>query len=380
MAGAGERGAMAFPAAHFFSGLILESIAMNEPIRPCPDCETSSPEPRIEPVSRRDFIRVAGGAALAVGSLPLAASAFEPAKETKSEPESLVKTLYGMLKEEQKKEICFDWDYMDPERGLLRTRVSNNWSITKRVINSDFFSKDQQAIIKDIFEGMYNPEWHKNIYQQLADDAGGYGHEQSIAIFGQPEDNKFEFVMTGRHLTIRCDGNSTDHVAFGGPIFYGHAATDFNEPADHPNNVYWPQALAANQLYKMLDGKQQKGALVATLPNEAQVGFRGAQGGFPGLPVTEMSSDQKEHLQKVLQKLIEPYREADRAEAMECLKAQGGLDKCSLAFYQDGDIGGDKVWDCWRLEGPAFVWYFRGAPHVHVWVNVASDPAVKLNA
>jgi hypothetical protein len=62
------------------------------------------------------------------------------------------------------------------------------------------------------------------------------------------------------------------------------------------------------------------------------------------------------------------------------LKAQGGLEKCSLAFYKEGDLGGDKVWDCWRLEGPAFVWYFRGAPHVHVWVNIASDPSVKTNS
>ena len=38
------------------------------------------------------------------------------------------------------------------------------------------------------------------------------------------------------------------------------------------------------------------------------------------------------------------------------------------------------MWDNWRLEGPAFVWYFRGAPHVHVWVNVADDPILPLNA
>ena len=65
---------------------------------------------------------------------------------------------------------------------------------------------------------------------------------------------------------------------------------------------------------------------------------------------------------------------------MQCLKQHGGLDKCSLAFYSQGDIGGDKVWDNWRLEGPSFVWYFRGSPHVHVWVNVAADASVKTNA
>jgi hypothetical protein len=78
--------------------------------------------------------------------------------------------------------------------------------------------------------------------------------------------------------------------------------------------------------------------------------------------------------------LVEHYRKDDQDEALECLKKQGGLDKCSLAFYEDQDIGEDKEWDNWRLEGPAFVWYFRGAPHVHVWVNVADDPSVKTNS
>jgi hypothetical protein len=85
-------------------------------------------------------------------------------------------------------------------------------------------------------------------------------------------------------------------------------------------------------------------------------------------------------LQKVLAKLLEPYRQSDRDEVAACLKAQGGLDACSLAFYEKGDIGKDQVWDVWRLEGPSFVWHFRGDPHVHVWVNIADSPDVKLNA
>jgi hypothetical protein len=130
----------------------------------------------------------------------------------------------------------------------------------------------------------------------------------------------------------------------------------------------------------MLDGKQQKIALVKALPREQDVGFKGASGTLPGLPVAEMSSDQKELCQKVLQILVEPYRKSDQDEIVACMKTQGGLDKCSLAFYQDGNIGDDKTWDCWRLEGPSFVWYFRGSPHVHVWANVAADPSVKTNA
>ncbi len=93
-----------------------------------------------------------------------------------------------------------------------------------------------------------------------------------------------------------------------------------------------------------------------------------------------MTGDQRLLVAEVLQKLVEPYRSTDRDEVARCLQAQGGLEKCALAFYREGDLGGDKVWDCWRLEGPAFVWYFRGTPHVHVWVNVADDPTVKTNS
>lgn len=344
----------------------------------CPDCEGENPL-----FLRRDFLRTAGAAAtvgaVAASSWPAWAVAKD-APAVAAKPESIVKALYETLSDSQKKTICFDWDHTEKARGLLRTHVGNNWQITKPAIGSDFFTADQQHLIRGIFEGIINPEWYKRIDKQLEDDAGGYGKQQSIAVFGHPGTEKFEFVMTGRHMTIRCDGHSAEHVAFGGPIFYGHAAQGFNEKADHPGNVFWPQALEANKVYQMLDERHRKIALVDHLPEENAVGFHGPNGPYPGLAVTELASDQKDELQKVLLKLIDHYRQGDQDDALKCLKAQGGLDKCSLAFYREGDIGEDQVWDCWRLEGPAFVWYFRGAPHVHVWVNVADTPDVKTNA
>jgi len=136
----------------------------------------------------------------------------------------------------------------------------------------------------------------------------------------------------------------------------------------------------ANHVYQMLDTSQREKSLLAKLPKESAVAFRGAKAGFPGIPVHELADEQKKELQRVLLALVEPYRKEDREEALACLQRQGGLDKCSLAFYKDGDIGDDGEWDNWRLEGPAFVWYFRGYPHVHVWVNVGDDPSVQLNA
>lgn len=340
----------------------------------CPDCESD-----YSFVTRRDFLRASSAAVVAAGVVPTLSLAEEtPTK--KETPETIVKLLYDSLKPEQRKEVAFGWDHVDPKRGLLRTHISNNWHITKPTINSSFFTADQRRMVRDIWEGIINKEWHARVDKQLKDDAGGFGEQQNIALFGEPGKGKFELVMTGRHMTLRCDGNSTEHMAFGGPIFYGHAASGFDEKPGHPGNVYWEQALSANKVYEMLDGKQRALAEIKTTPTEHHVGFQGEKGKLPGIPVTDLSSDQKEQVQKTLQKLIEMYRQSERDEVLACLKSQGGLDKCSLAFYTDEDLGDDKIWDNWRLEGPSFVWYFRGFPHVHVWVNIADDASVKTNA
>lgn len=180
-------------------------------------------------LSRRGFVQSVSVVAVAAATVvPSRGFADETVKPV---PESLVTKLFNTLSPAQKEEICFDWDHKD-DRGLLRMHVSNNWQITgDHKIASGFYTKDQQDMIEALFWGLYAPDWHDRIKKQLQDDAGGYGKEQSIAIFGQPGTGKFEFVMTGRHLTIRCDGNSVDHVAFGGPIFYGHAASGFDEEA-----------------------------------------------------------------------------------------------------------------------------------------------------
>ncbi|TWT55117.1 hypothetical protein Pla22_27710 [Rubripirellula amarantea] len=327
---------------------------------------------RNTPIDRRSFLTQTSAATIA---LTAGASAFADAPSPSSE--TLVGRLFTSLSEKQKQHVCFDWDHVDKERGLLRSYVSANWNVTKPSIVDDFYNEDQRELIKEVFESIIHPDWHARYYQQLEDDAGGFGNEQAIAIFGKPDDGKFELVLTGRHMTLRCDGNSADHVAFGGPIFYGHAP-DFDEAPHHPGNVFWEQAVAANDLYKILDGRQQKEALLANTPPETSVHFRG-NGTIPGLPVTEMSSDQKAHLQKVLGLLVQMYRSDDQSEALKCIETQGGLDACSLAFFSDEDLGDDKVWDNWRLEGPSFVWHYRGAPHVHVWVNLADSANVKTN-
>lgn len=325
--------------------------------------------------SRRHFLQKSAGVAAAVAMPWLSAQGAQ-----EQSAESLVKILHGTFTDSQRSKVCYPWDYQDPKRGLLRTRVSNNWMINDAMIHGDYYSAEQKDLIRKIFESIVSPEWIEKFDQQMEDDCGGFGREQSIGLFGDPIQGPFQLVLTGRHMTLRCDGNSAESVAFGGPIFYGHDPGTFDETKDHPGNVFWEQALHANRVYEMLDGRQRKLAEVAKTPPEEAVAFQGKQGVFSGIPVTELSTDQKSHLQSVLQYLVEPFRKSDREEALQCLQVQGGLDACHLAFYTDHDIGNDRVWDNWRLEGPSFVWHFRGAPHVHVWVNVADKPDIALNA
>lgn len=339
---------------------------MTQVNEPCPVCDDNE-------LPRREF--------LMVGAAILAAPAFATAKASAAPPaptsvaETAVKGLYDSLTDEQKKEVCFSWDYVDPQRKVpLRSVVTPNWQITKHKIRSDYYSTKQQHLIHDVFKGLINPDWHAKFEKEIKDDCNGpFGKEHSIAIFGTPGTKPFEMVITGRHMTLRADGNSTDEAAFGGPIFYGHQGQQFNEKGTHPDNVFWPQAIAANSVYKMLDGKQREQALLGgkrPAENFKAVEHRGTKT-LDGLPVGEMSSDQKAELEKVLAVLINPFRMEDRDEVMEGLKKNGGLDKCSLTFYRDGDIDNDEVWDNWKLQGPQFCWWFRGEPHVHVWVNVA---------
>jgi len=328
-------------------------------------------------LSRRDVLR-ASAAAAAAGILrgPVAAAA-EPAAST---AETLAGRLHASLSADQRTAVCFPWDHVHPKFGLLRTRVGNNWNVTEPEVRSDFFTKDQQQLIREIFEQLIDPAWHERYDRQLEDDTGGFGHGQSIALIGAPGSGRFQFLLTGRHVTLRCDGDSAEHVAFGGPIFYGHDTGGGTEDAAHTGNVFWSQAVAANGVLAMLDGRQRTLAMVPKTPRENAIAFRRGDAVPQGIAVSELSGDQRGELERVLGVLLEPYRTVDRDEVRGCLARQGGLDRCRLAFYQDGDLGDDGVYDNWRLEGPAFVWHYRGSPHVHVWVNVADTPDLTTNA
>jgi hypothetical protein len=350
----------------------------------CPDCaDVARP-------TRRDLLKRAGGAALlgaaaSAGLFELVVrdrAALAAAAEPAAAPvgETLVAQLFKSLDEAQRKAICFGFDHP------LRLKVDNNWMIVKQSIK-DVLKPDQRDLVHQIFNSLHSPEYAKKVFDQVEHDGGGKGtfdDECAVALFGEPDASgdpakgKFEFVLTGRHCTRRCDGNSVAGAAFGGPIFYGHAAQGFNEKPDHPGNAYWFQAVRANEVFKSLDGKQRELALRTDARKEQglkTVELKGKRDGLTGIPMSELSKDQQGLVRKVLDDLLAPFRKTDADEAMKLVEA-GGIENLHLAFYKNMDIGNDGVWDTWQIEGPHMLWYFRGTPHVHTWVNIR-DPAAK---
>ncbi|HAA72567.1 MAG TPA: hypothetical protein DCE55_25740 [Planctomycetaceae bacterium] len=325
----------------------------------CSDCQLD--------VNRRHFLGATAGAAIAVSAAPSIA-----APSPKSKAELAIVRLYDSFNAAQKKALAL------PLSDERRTRINANWRITETMIEE--LSAEQQAITKDIVRGLTSEEGFELFMKQMDDDWGGLS-QYSMAIFGNPHKDRFEFALTGRHLTLRADGNTDNGgskdgnsghgVAFGGPIIYGHAEESPKE------NLFYYQTKQAHEVFKMLDGSQRAKALLAKAPRENAVQIRKPSQALPGISGSELSSDQKDRLEQTLQAVLSPYRKEDVDEVIQLMKASGGLDKVHMAFYrtgaggETGDVLDDQIWDIWRLESPSLVCHFRGAPHVHAYINVA---------
>jgi hypothetical protein len=314
----------------------------------CPDCEA---------LDRRDFLALAGSAALAAGALSFVPRGVYGAPTKTSAAESAVKRLYASLTGDQKKIVALDWN------DKRRLNISANWHITKANVGT--FSAEQQKTIDEIIRGVTSEDGYGRLQKQMKADDGGVNN-YAVAIFGDPEKDQFQFELTGRHLTLRADGDTVPGAAFGGPIVYGHGAKGNSE-----GNLFAYQTKRANEVFAALDEKQRKAALLPRAPSENAVQLKEAGASLPGIAGSELTKDQRELVQKVLADILAPYRKEDVDEVMECVKAGGGFEKVNIAFYQTGDLDDDGVWDVWRLEGPTLCSHFRGAPHVHAYLNVA---------
>lgn len=315
-------------------------------------------------IGRRAFVQNVGAATLVAAAAPclfnarMAHGSATPFKTA----ESAVGEFYNSLSVEQRKAICLPFEHK------LRTAISANWHVRDFLIGDDFYSNEQRALIEQIARKVMSEDGYERMVKQMEHDTGGI-ERYSVAIFGEPGSGKFQWEMTGRHVTLRADGDRSDQVAFGGPLVYGHG-----EPIPS-RNLYFYQTQKANEVFQALDAEQRKAALLTNAPRERTVQVQGHAGSFPGISLKQLSPDQQGLVKATLDAVLSPYREEDNLEAQEIFDTGGGINAMHMAFYQDRDLENDSVWDVWRIEGPAHVCHFRGAPHVHAYINICTKDA-----
>jgi hypothetical protein len=352
---------------------------MPDNVKPfCPECDRPD---EVEVVDRRNFIRVVGGHAAALTVLAgttagagrvLAAEESKPVKAARpAKPaEDLVRELYASLSADQKKEVVLAWDHGSDGGRRLATRLRMyNGPIGGKHIDRVYTKAQQELIERTLRAICADEEGYRRISRNGTFDGshslGGCG----VTLFGDPaQGQKFAWVFTGHHLTVRCDGNSEEGAAFGGPMYYGHSPNGYSN-----RNVFNYQTQSVLSVHDALSAEQRKKAVAAGDSGEGErsIRFRATQE-QPGILYRDLSKDQQELVVKVMRDILSPYRKEDADEVMDIIKANGGLEKIHLAFYPDRGMKDGEPWHFWRLEGPGFVWNYRVLPHVHTYVNISS--------
>ncbi|MFN7733668.1 MAG: DUF3500 domain-containing protein [Pirellula sp.] len=292
--------------------------------------------------------------------------------------DSLPVQLYKSLNEQQRQQICL------PKNHPSRAYVSNWWYIHPRNRIPNTFTSEQQELIKQIFDGMHSNDYRDAVNKQvLIDQYGEKDNAPAAGFFGTPEDEDFEFIFTGHHVTRRCSGLSDRGLGFGGnPIFYGHyphpesdMRANFNEAKDHPGNPYWYQGKLFNQFVAGLDGRQQSLGLVAGEPrSEEPSDVIKIEQTPKGLPCSELTADQKKLFVDTIRGMLAMFRAEDIDATVTAIEKPGLIDRLHVSWYAGRyDVGSDKVWDTWQIEGPDMVWYFRGYPHIHCYFHLPAS-------
>jgi hypothetical protein len=285
-------------------------------------------------LTRRDFVKAmaATGVAL-VGSRPAVLDAGTPPLT-----ETAVARLYRSVSTEQRPTICFPIDH--PTRWTIS---SDGTTAGPQIEN---LTTEQQALCLEIFQGLCSEDGRGRFLRLMQEDQGGF-EKYHVAFFGGPgTDQPFEWLLTGRHVTLRADGNRAGRLAFAGPIFYGHSARSSRGSA---RNVWSYQAEQANRVFRSFDAQQRARAF------------------GPGICVDELDDHKKRMVQQLVETMLRPFHAGD---ALAFLGDAGATDGPHMVFHAEHGAANFHGCDIWKLEGRGFSWYHHGSPHVHAWLDL----------
>jgi hypothetical protein len=284
--------------------------------------------------------------------------------------DDLARRLFAGLDASTREEVCVDYDH--PFRQYHNRGVSGGGLS----IFSGGFSREQRGILTDLLHAGLSEAGRERVPNEFFSCIAGV-HTMKVLICGDPFEPPYQLVLSGPHLNLRLGGKSREGVAFGGPQVYGDQRGDGR--AGLPGNLYRYQLELAQRLFHGLDPGQQREALLETAPIQTQIELQGRAGAFGGTPVATLSAASQALVRELVDGILSTYPPRDVVYANECLERNGGLGALGLSYYADGEVERSGQYQIFRLEGPAAVFHFRGAPHVHAFVNVAMDGEAPLS-
>ena len=318
-------------------------------------------------MNRRTALKLTAG----VGVAGLGLHRLLPPKPSRVlEPvDALARRLYASLGSDQRAETCVSYDH--PLRQYHNRGVPGGG----RAILFGF-DHEQRQTLTDLFYAGLSEDGRRRVPDEYFTRWGGV-HTMRVLICGDPTAPPYQLILTGAHVNLRLGGKSREGAAFGGPQVYGDQRGD--GVVGLPGNLYRDQFLLGQRLLRSLDAGRRRQALLDEAPVQTQIELQGRRGSFPGLAVAELRPEGKALVRDLVERILSTYPAEDVAYARECLAAGGGLDALFVSYYRhgvDGDIPEGQVF---RLEGPGAVFYFRGHPHVHAFLNVAMDGDAPLS-
>jgi len=322
-------------------------------------------------MNRRTAIKYGAGLVAAAGTGLYGGYHLVPPRRSRVlEPvDALAQRLYTSLDAEQRAQTCVSYDH--PLRQYHNRGVSGGG---RSILGG--FTREQRRILTDLLHAGLSDAGRERVPEEYFTRWTGV-HSMHVLICGDPTAPPYQIVLTGVHLNLRLGGKSREGAAFGGPQVYGDQRG--NGHIGLPGNVYRDQFVLAQRLLHSLDSGRRKHAVLEEAPVQTQIELQGRHGVFPGIPVSDLGPDGKALAHELIERILSTYPTDDVAYARECLSENGGVDALFVSYYQHGEDGGIPEGQVFRLEGPSAVFYFRGYPHVHAFLNVAMDGDAPLS-
>jgi hypothetical protein len=317
-------------------------------------------------MDRRRFLKLGVGAGALVGLGAWARHRYLPPPVSTSlgSVDDLARALFDSLSDEARALACVPYDHPRRQfhnRGLWTGGLP---------VDAGTLTWEQRGLLTDLFHAGLSPVGRQRIPEQFFLSWPGV-HGCDLLFCGRPGDPHWQALLTGPHLNLRIGGASAEGVAFGGPQVYGDQRGDGRQGL--PGNLYRGQFEGALALFAGLDADQRRRALLPDSPQQERIEVRGRHVELPGVAVAELTAAAQSRAHVLVTDMLSPWPEPDVDYAWQCLEAHGGVGALHASWYEDGVVAGSGEPQIFRLEGPAAVLHFHGAPHVHALLNIAMD-------